>query len=182
MFPAVEVDPEQAFRSYEQELDLLESAARSGAPTQDERSSFFGLPFDDFTGVLRALRDDIEAHAYLAIVAAAEAVLQMDFRARARGRAAVPLREEARNLDKEERERGRRIRFEDVLDAWKDLPGVRAAHLSQFEQLLPRRHWLAHGRYFARNAPVPGDPNFAIERVRALLRELGRVDQQFPRG
>jgi hypothetical protein len=181
MSPAAEVDPEQAFRSYETERDLLESAARSGAPTRDVRSTFFGLPFDDFTRTLLALRDDIEAHAYLTIVAAAEAILQVDFRARVRGRAAVPLRDEARSLEKEERD-GRRIRFEDVLDAWKLLPEIRRDPLSQFEQLLPRRHWLAHGRYFASNAPVPGDPAFAIERVRALLRELQRADKQFPRG
>jgi hypothetical protein len=173
--------PEEAFRSHQQEIDLLESSARTGAPTQDARSKFFGQPFDDFTEALVALRDEIEAHAYLAIVAATEAIAQMDIRARARGRSGVLLRNEARALDKAERD-GRRIRFEDVLDAWKSVPGVRRAPLSEFEQLLPRRHWLAHGRYFTNNAPVPGDPGFAVERARALLGELVRIDEQFPRG
>ena len=38
--------PEEAYQWYEQEIDLLTSAARTGAPTQDVHSAFFALPHD----------------------------------------------------------------------------------------------------------------------------------------
>jgi hypothetical protein len=172
--------PDEAFASFEREVDLLLSAARTGAPTQDVHSDFFGLPHNDFLDALRDLRDEVEQRAYLAVVAAAEAVVQVDFRARVNGRAAVPLRDRARELNREERD-GRRIVLEDVLDAWADLPGARRGPISEFRQLLNHRHWLAHGRYFVNRAGVPDDPGFAIVRARALLRELHRVDPAFPR-
>jgi hypothetical protein len=172
--------PESAFASFQQEVDLLRSAERTRAPTDDALSSFFGLPHDDFVEELRLLRDEIEQRAYLAIVAATEAVVQVDFRSRINARAGVPLRQEARDRRREERG-GRRIVLEDVLDAWAELPGARRASISEFRQLLGHRHWLAHGRYFVNRAGVPQDPNFAFARARALLDELVRLDAAFPR-
>jgi hypothetical protein len=173
--------PNEAFASFECEVDLLLSAGRTGAPAQDAKSGFFGLPHDDFLDVLRNLRDEIEQRAYFAIVAAAEGVIQIDFRARANGRANVPLRSKARDLTRKERHR-RRIVLEDVLDAWSDLPGARREPISEFKQLLNHRHWLAHGRYFVNRAGVPDDPSFAMARATALFDELHRVDPAFPRG
>lgn len=172
--------PEDMYRAYEHEIDLLESAGRTGAPTRDPGSEFFGLPHADFVDALRALRDEIEHRAYLAIVASVEAMVQLDLRARKREKASVPLRDVARRLTREERG-GRYIVLEDVLDAWTDLPGARGAPISEFKQLLLHRHWLAHGRYFVDRAGVPAGPDFAIERSRALLAELGRLDPAFPR-
>jgi len=172
--------PDEAFASFEREIGLLETAGRTGAPTQDPDSGFFGLPHDEFVTLLRDLRDEIEQRAYLVIVAAAEAVIQVDFRARVDGRAAVLLRDRARQLSRQER-RGRRIVLEDVLDAWADLPDARRAPISEFKQLLNHRHWLAHGRYFVNRAAVPDDPGFAVARARTLLAELNRLDPTFPR-
>jgi hypothetical protein len=172
--------PDEAFASFEREVDLLRSAERTGAPTLDVHSEFFGLPHDDFSSALRDLLDEVEQRAYLAIVAAAEGVVQVDFRARAKGRANVPLAHRARGLTREER-RGRRIVLEDVLDSWAKLPRARKQPISEFKQLLNHRHWLAHGRYFVNRAGVLSDPGFAIARSRALLDELHRVDPAFPR-
>jgi hypothetical protein len=138
------------------------------------------MPFDDFTVVLRDLRDEIEQTAYLAIVASSEALLQVDFRARKGGKASVLLQKEALRLAKEER-RGRRIILEDVLDAWKTVPNAPVGSISEFKQLLSHRHWLAHGRYFVNRAPVPADPSFAIERLRNLRAALTAIDTAFPR-
>ena len=107
--------PDDAYEAFQREMDLLESAQRTGAPTQDADSEFFGLPNDEFVEALRELRDEIEQRAYLAIVAATEAVVQVDVRARVRARAGVPLHRAARKLDREERQ-GRRIVLEDVLE------------------------------------------------------------------
>jgi hypothetical protein len=176
------LDPEEAYEWYLKQIDLLESMGRTGAPTQDERcAKFFGMPFDEFAETLRDLRDELEQSAYLTIIASGEAVLQVDFRARKGRKASVPLRNEARALAKKEKKKGRRIVLEDVLDAWKEFPHAPSGVISEFKQLLPHRHWLAHGRYFEDAAPVPDDPGFAIARFRNLRISLGRIDSEFPR-
>ncbi|MEO8284324.1 MAG: hypothetical protein ABI568_13150 [Pseudarthrobacter sp.] len=175
------VDPEETYDLYRQQVDLLESAGRTGAPTQDPRcTKFFGLPYEEFIEALREVRDEIEKSAYLTIVASSEAVLQIDFRARKGGKASVPLQREARMLAKQER-KGRRIVLEDVLDIWKTVPNAPIGAISDFKQLLPHRHWLAHGRYFVNRAPVSVDPGFAIARFRSLRGSLYTIDKAFPR-
>jgi hypothetical protein len=172
--------PDEAYEAYEREIDLLRSAERTGAPTRDIHSDFFGLPQDEFVAALRELRDEIESRAYLAIVAAAEATVQLDFRARAGARASTLLRATARSWTRAEK-RGRRIVLEEILDAWAKLHGARQDAISQFKQLLQHRHWLAHGRYFTNRAGVPVGPAFAVERARALFKALREIDPAFPR-
>ncbi len=175
------VDPENAYEWYLQQIDLLESMGRTGAPTQDPHcAKFFGMPFDDFTDALRDLRDEIEHSAYLAIVSSSEALIQVDFRARKGGKASVPLQGEARRMAKEEK-RGRRIVLEDVLEAWKRVPDAPVRAISDFKQLLLHRHWLAHGRYFVDRDSISADPGFAIERLRKLRTSLNKIDVAFPR-
>lgn len=162
------------------ETDLLTTAARSGQPTQDPRSLYFGMPHNDFIDRLRDLRDEVEQRAYLAIVAEAEGILQADFRARATGGARVPLYTEARSLV------GRppnvkRVDLDDILDSWRAIPSIRKTPISEFKQLLLARHWLAHGRHFAQPSAVPLDPGFAYQRTQALRAELVRRDPAFPR-
>ncbi len=84
--------PQGAFASYRRELELLESAWRTGAPRGDRRCAFFEMPPAEFATLLEAQRDAIDEASYLGIVAEAEAVLQRDFRARASAKASVPLR------------------------------------------------------------------------------------------
>jgi hypothetical protein len=173
-------DPEDTYERYIQQVELFKSVGRTGAPTQDPScAQFYGMPYDDFTEILRASLDELEQSAYLMIIASSEAVLQLDFRARAGEKASVPLQREARGLRK--REKQRRIGLEDVLDAWKKHPLVTSGTVSEFKQLLPHRHWLAHGRYFRDMAPVSADPGFAIARFRALRNALQSVDSAFPR-
>ena len=157
-------------RSAQERRQRTFGAASSGCPHEEPRRR------------LAALRDEIEGRAYLALVAAVEATVQLDVRARMRGRASVPLQEAARRWRREERQ-GRRIVVEDVLDAWAALPGARRAPISEFKQLLPHRHWLAHGRYFPdRHGGVAGRAaGLALARSRALFAELRRLDPAFPR-
>lgn len=175
-------DPDAAFVAYRREVDLLESAARTGAPAADVHSEFFGLPADDFRRVLRDQRDRVEASSYFAIVAATEGILQLDWRARAHGKRTVPLRKAARAVFDEAVRRDDRVTIEEILDAWKTASAVTKGAVSQFKQLLKHRHFLAHGSYFSRHAPaVPVDPGFAIARYRALYAALQVIDPEFPR-
>lgn len=175
-------DPDEAFLAYGREVDLLASAERTGAPIEDACCQFFRMPADDFRRVLREQKDRIEASSYLGIVAATEAVLQLDWRARAHARATVPLRKAARVMLDEAERHDERVTVEKVLDAWKAAPRVRRGAVSQFKQLLKHRHFLAHGSYFSRHAPaVPVDPGFAMARYRALYAALQAIDPGFPR-
>ena len=170
-----------AYDAYRLEARLVETADRTGAPTQDPRSHFFGWPFDDFRASLRELQDEIENRAYLAIVAEAEGVIQLDFRALARGRRRVVLCKQARRSLALEGQGRRRVDFALILEEWKRLPLIRKDAISEFKQLLPHRHWLAHGRHFRRSTGIPNVPGFAQQRARALFEELARMDPDFPR-
>lgn len=172
--------PDEMYRLLAQEIDILENVGRSGEPTRDTESQFFGRPFDDFIDDLRLLRDEIEQRGYLVIIAATEAILQLDFRARSNGHSSVPLRDEARKLTHRAK-KGRRVEVEEVLDAWRSLPGGPKTAIGEFRQLLDHRHWLAHGRYFKNKAAVPGNPDFAIQRTHALITSLRQLDSSFPR-
>jgi hypothetical protein len=115
--------PDLHYELYQHEISLLVSAWRSMQPTLDPANEqFYGWAPDDFRAQLRLLRDEIEQRAYLAIVAATEGTLQSDFRARARGRSRVPLRDSARELCKREA-RGKRVDLEEILEIWRSEPG-----------------------------------------------------------
>lgn len=168
---------------FRDEIALIVSAQRTSSPTLDPKSPWFGLPHSDFVVVLSSLRDEVEQRAYLALVAATEAVLQVDFRSRAHAKRKTLLAGRARHSVWEEKKYAARVVVEDVLDAWKNVPGARKAPIAEFRQLLTHRHWLAHGRYFENKAGVTtDDPEFVFHRVRACLDELKRLDPAFPRG
>jgi len=169
-----------AYDAYTLEARLIETADRTGAPTQDPKSHFFGWPFDEFRDCLRELQDEAENRAYLAIVAETEGVIQLDFRARARaGRRVALCRSARRALNVEKK--GRHIDFEQILNEWRAVPSVRKDPISEFKQLLRHRHWLAHGRFFPRSKAVSTGPGFVHRRAMALFEELARVDPRFPR-
>ena len=171
--------PTLAYGHFEREDSVLASSHRTGAPTRDPRcGQFFGMPYDDYSMAMRDLRDEAEHRAYLAIVAAAEGVLQTDFRARARARKSALLSRESRGWWSAPR----RIEVEEILDVWGGISGIRQAPIGEFRQLLRHRHWLAHGRYFPDCTAVPPDPGFAFNRAQALVGELQRLDPDFPRG
>lgn len=174
--------PEAVHKHYRDEVELIVSAQRTQSPTVDPKSPWFALPYAEFVEVLSLLRDEVEQRAYLALVAATEAVLQVDFRSRTRAKRKTLLTGHARALLWNEKKYAARVVVEDVLDAWKNVPGARKAPISEFRQLLTHRHWLAHGRYFENKAGVAtDDPDFVFHRVRACLDELKRLDPAFPR-
>lgn len=175
-------EPEDAFVAYEREVDLLESAARTGAPTEDVRSKFFGWPADDFRDALKVQRDRVEASTYLSIVALTEGILQRDWKERAHGKANVPLTHAARRLFATAQKRNSVVTVELILDAWREAPECTPGPVSRFKQLYKHRHFLAHGSWFTRYTPaVPVDPGYAIARYRALIAALRSVDAKFPR-
>ncbi|MCB9585262.1 MAG: hypothetical protein H6718_07685 [Polyangiaceae bacterium] len=172
--------PDEAHELYLREIAVLEAEGQSANATRDANNLFFGYPYDDYIAALRAVRDEVEERAYLAIVAATEGVLQQDFRARTRMKARVPLSKTARTLLRNREKDGRRVELEDILDAWaREVLGLKAV-IGEFKQLMTHRHWLAHGRYFVDKCGVPTGPDFAYARACTLLDQLRNVDPAFP--
>ena len=79
------------------------------------------------------------------VLAAFEAALRIDFYQRSYARARDPL---SRKLREMLADRGRHVRLEDILDAWKDHSTVPASLISELRTAFKYRHWLAHGRYW----------------------------------
>lgn len=173
------VSPEDAFRLFEEDREIIQSSARTGGPTQDRQSRlFFGMPYDDFLECSRTLLDENEKRAYLAIVAATEGLLLRDASARSQLKKTVLLSVEMKALHRTAQPR---VGIDAVLDCWKDASSIQRRRIGEFRQLLLPRHWLAHGRHFDQVAHVQAVPGLAIQRSRALIAELQGLDSDFPR-
>ena len=95
--------------------------------------------------------EESERRSSFQVLAAFEAALRIDFYQRSYARTAK-LRARPRPALKKLREmlvdRGRHVRLEDILEAWKVHSTVPASLISELHTAFKYRHWLAHGRYW----------------------------------
>ena len=73
-----------------------------------------------------------------------------------------------------------RVRFDDILDEWKNCPSAPPKFgdaIGELKQHYRRRHWLAHGRHFADRS---GRPDADPDTVRAAADAAKRLVPDFP--
>lgn len=133
----------------------------------DGESPFFGMTQEKAADEILRLRTELECQATLFLAASFEAVFRRDLTLRARIR---PRDRISKTLN---RRFGRRhmeeIRFEEILDAWKQEIGE-AGPIGKLKQLVALRHWLAHGRYWRQKSGLQrADPYDAWARGGAAL-------------
>ena len=139
------------------------------SPVRLTSDPFFGLTPVECEATLSGMRDELDDQVTLALVASFEASFQTDFAHRARkARLKDPVSRACRTLATKYRER---VRFEDILDVWKEATGQRQV-FGHFAQLLNYRHWLAHGRYWVHKSGSDFDPGDAWEIGQRLIQQL----------
>ena len=126
--------------------------------------------------VLTRMLEELDAQVVLTLVASAEGTLRVDFDARVRRK----TRDTVRPLFKDLRDRyADRVALDDILAAWKEKSG-NVERVGRFKQLVLRRHWLAHGRYWSDKSGVAPDPIQAQLVIDDLFQSLTQLFPDFP--
>jgi len=117
---------------------------------QNSDSRFLASTREEFNQLLMSRIDETDLRSSLAILAAVEAGLRIDYQLRVKLRAKDPLSREFRIIY---RAKQRRTRFdEDLLDPWLRHHPTLKNLIGELRSALHFRHWLAHGRYWKRPA------------------------------
>lgn len=110
-------------------------------------AEFLGLTADEVSERFDEVRAELELATVLLLLTESEAVLRVDYLARA-----YEKRKDAvsRALREVHRERGPHARLdEDLLETWLTCEPASSGGIREYRGLLKLRNWLAHGRYWS---------------------------------
>ncbi len=122
-------------------LNHLDAAARLGRAV-----SFSGMSAVEVGRALSEMRTELDLEVSLGLMAAAEALLRVDYRERVTRKLKQPAGVR-RRLSALWKTSENRASLESILDVWKEEVG-QPDLFAAFQEYLQLRHWLAHGRYW----------------------------------
>ncbi len=124
-----------------------------------------GTTYDEAKRLFSELREDLDRFVIFDLISATEAAIRLDYLYRCQNRDKDPLSRAYRMAWKKHREK----------TTWKELRSLWVQHcpdartiVNQFFELLPIRHWIAHGRYYQLRARIQM-PQEVMERVDAMM-------------
>jgi len=115
---------------------------------RQNNSRFVGYSLEEFNDLLFVRIEETDLRSSLAILAAVEAALRIDYLLRAAKRRKDPLSKAFRTIYREKQEKARFD--EDLLDLWGQYYPELKRIIGELRAALHLRHWLAHGRYWKR--------------------------------
>jgi len=150
-------------------------AIRAGSVTAPR---FLGMTEGDVDAHYDAQRRELDRLTVVNLVASAEATIRLDYAYRVRAKLKDQLSRAYRKWYKTLSAKKRRLPDFDgrgILDVLKDAHVMDNNIVGQYRQCLRVRHWVGHGRYWAKPAEVDLlDPEDVYDRADALLRALPR--------
>lgn len=171
--------PADACKAYDRQVVALEQLQRSGLDAVKRLAPFQGMSDEEALTALQDASTRLEMSGTLAVVAAVEATLRVDMKERvSRGRPEDPT---AGAFILLATSKGDKVSLEELLDVWKKLASATVAPIGQFKQQLKRRHWLAHGAYWADTSGVSPSPHDVLATYERLEQSLKAVSADFPR-
>jgi hypothetical protein len=111
-------------------------------------SRFIGYTLEEFDNLLLGRIEETDLRSSLAVLAAVEAALRIDYLLRAKMRRKDPLSKAFRAIYRKKQENARFD--EDLLDLWGQYYPELKRLIGELRAALHFRHWLAHGRYWER--------------------------------
>jgi len=163
---------EAAYEWYKTQQDALDLYKKNALNAKNP--DFRGMPDVEVKQYFIKLNYELGMIACLAIHAAAEAALIVDFSIRAKDGVRWPNRE-IRALLKTGDKAGR-LDFTQVLSTWKKLLGNCSSGLNTWNMHRECRHWLAHGRYYSCPTLKKGyDPTYVYKLCKSALNCLGKA-------
>lgn len=151
----------------------VQKAIRTSLPVAPR---FVGMTEGDVDGHYDAQRRELDRLTVANLVASAEATIKIDYFRRVGEKLKDKLSAAYRNWHKTlSTKKRRRPDFDEggILDVLKDV-GVMDNHIiGRYRECLRVRHWVGHGRYWAKPAEVDQlDPDEVYDRAEALLRAM----------
>ncbi len=145
----------------------------SGCGSTEPR--FVGMRLDDIDEFFNDELNEIDHRTCLFLIAAAEAVLVVDFLNRVGGRKKDTISKNFRNIFKNECEKNpKNVRLDKhILYIWRDRDGKTKSLIGDFRGALNYRHWLAHGRHWTPTLGQYYDPLGTANIVIQLFKEIG---------
>jgi hypothetical protein len=129
--------------------DVVDSLTVFLQPSRQQDSPrFLGYSLAEFHEFLLGRIEETDLRSSLAILAAVEAALRIDYLLRATKRGKDPLSKAFRTIYREKQENARFD--EDLLDLWGQYYPELKRIIGELRAALHFRHWLAHGRYWER--------------------------------
>jgi hypothetical protein len=138
-------------------------------------TKLLGKSAEELDAYFERLLDEADKQASLFLIAAAEAVIRVDFLKRVYERRKDSVSRAFRSIYQSQHDLDKvRVRLvEDILDTWaREVPTAKT-NISTFKRALRFRHWLAHGRYWDPKLDRKYDPNALILIVRDLFGKIG---------
>jgi hypothetical protein len=129
-------------------------------------SQFYRLTPQQLESRVHEMSVELALEVSLALVASFEVVLRSDFESRAHDSSANDLL--AVRVKAAWKRRGKKTRFEDILDVWKDAHPGSGAGIGEFKKVLNFRHCLAHGRSWQPKGYAGFDANSVVKAARSL--------------
>src|SRR5436190_143500 len=131
-----------------------------GLSSSVPRVELVTLTLDEIDSHYQSILDEHEALASLGLLAAAEAIVRVDYQTRAREKRADLASMRFRTIYRDKKERARMK--EELLGTWKEIGNKNA--VGELTGAINYRNWLAHGRYWH-----PGIRNYDIESVVTII-------------
>ncbi len=140
----------EAWLQYNQLVDALECYQASVSRGAAVSRGFRGLMDDEIIEHFELLKEELNAWGILSLIATAEAIIRRDYLRRVRERKKDSLSRYYREL---ERTKGKSVRLkDDLLHQWTSISPSTRGVVHRFFEILPIRHWIAHGRYYVLRA------------------------------
>lgn len=171
--------PSDACKAYDRQVVALEQLQRSGLDAVTRLAPFQGMSDEEALTALQDASTRLELSGTLAVVAAVEATLRLDMKARvSRGRRRSPTTAALIQLATS---KGDKVGLEELLDVWKQLASAAVGAVGEFKQQYRHRHWLAHGGYWADKSGVSPSPHDVLATYERLEQSLKAFSADFPR-
>lgn len=133
------------------------------AQTPVDHPRYFGKTRDEVSQLFDAQRQELKHVTMLALLAATEAALRVDYIVRVMRKKRDAISKDFTKLYKR---RKLDVRLDEhILDAWKrhsEQPATKSA-IGEFKSALNLRHWLAHGRYWKPRLGREYDPQIVFD-------------------
>ena len=160
-------------------VDQRASALRAIQGGSPAAPRFVGMTHDEIHGYFESQRRELDRLTILNLVASAEAAIRVDFFRRVRDKLKDHLSKTYRKWYKTlSKKKQRRPDFDEdgILRRLKDADVLGKAGkrlIGEYRECLRPRHWVAHGRYWAKPVEVDQlDPDHVYDRAVALIQAL----------
>ncbi len=130
------------------------------------------LSFQELNQLTDNIVRETDLHYALGLIASIEGVFNDQIKSFVSRKSKDKFAKRLRQKFKKQIESKKQIRFDDILDTWKDNDPRTKVKISELKKYLEYRHWLAHGRHWDIhywNCPDPNDVYMLYDALNSII-------------